>query len=115
MYEKWPNALELPLGQEEGSREAQSKEKSERVGRRTTLSGSSVLPETQSCVQRCAGSGEARAYVFNAVMCCTKRLLSAVVGVALSDGFPHPHFVFHVSCFPKSSLACAVIACRGSP
>ena len=37
MYEKWPNALELPLGQEEGSREAQSKEKSERVGRRTTL------------------------------------------------------------------------------
>lgn len=46
MYEKWPNALELPLGQEEGSREAQSKEKSERVGRRTTL------PEGELCSPR---------------------------------------------------------------
>lgn len=68
MYEKWPNALELPLGQEEGSTEAQSRERSERVGqeqlRRTggqhcRRSQSSVLPETQSCVQRCAGSREA--------------------------------------------------------
>ena len=44
MYEKWPNALELPLGQEEGSREAQSKE---RAGRRTTL------PERELFSQGC--------------------------------------------------------------
>lgn len=78
MYETWPNALELPLGQEEGSREAQSRERSERVGWSSCgglhcRSGSTALPET---VCRMQGS------MSRCFQCCTKRLLSAAVSVA---------------------------------
>lgn len=77
MYEKWPNALELPLGQEEGSREAQSRERSERVGR-SAVEDNTAGAGALFSQRECAGCREARAGVFNAVLCCTKRLLSAV-------------------------------------
>lgn len=53
MCEKWPNGVELSLGKEEGSREAKSRERSERV-RQNSSRGWRCLPRSTVPPELCA-------------------------------------------------------------